>query len=544
MKSGLLLSVAVLALTCLNFFQFPGHTYLQQDTQIYLPILEHMWDPSVLADDLLVQKPHVSFTIYDETVIALRKLTGLPFRILLEGQQFLFRALGIWGLYLMASAAGLSMAASLLVAAIVSLGATISGPSVLTFEYEPTPRGFALPVIFLAVGLAAHGRYLAAGLAASVAFLLHAPTTYPFWVVYGVLALLPSHRRRDLLYGVAALVFALAVLWIASRAQAGGAQVQTFLSTLDAPQEALQRMRAPYIWISIWAPVWLLHYLFLYAVTLLGVARLRRQLSPDLRFFALGLPLTGILSIPLSYLMLEHLKLAVASQFQPLRALLFVTLMVTLLAGVAACVAIREQRYLESIVWLILAYLIPTNTRVLEFPPQHRILVVLALSGLALAALWADQRKFRSAWPAVAAAAVTAFFVIPVYGKVRNYPSLHNPALDELSAWARSSTPKSAVFLFPDAGRDLHPGIFRSEALRSVYIDWKSGGQVNYFKDFGEQWWSRWQDLMARPPAERDWTELAEKGIGFLVLKPGHKLAGRQPVFENDKFVVYALDRR
>ena len=63
--------LCVAALTLLSYFQFPGHTYLQADTQIYIPILEHLWDPAVLADDLLVQKPHVSFTLYDEAAAAL-----------------------------------------------------------------------------------------------------------------------------------------------------------------------------------------------------------------------------------------------------------------------------------------------------------------------------------------------------------------------------------------------------------------------------------------------------------------------------------------
>jgi hypothetical protein len=330
-------------------------------------------------------------------------------------------------------------------------------------------------------------------------------------------------------------------LWIASRAQAGGAQVQTFLARLDPPQESLQRMRASYNWISIWAPLWLLHYIFLYAVTLVGVARLRNTLSPDLRLFAIGLPLVGILSVPVSYLMLEKMKLALTSQFQPMRALLFITVMATLLACIAACVAVREKRHWEAMVWLILAYLIPANNRVLEVPSPNRIVVVLVLTGLALTAIWADNRRRNWAVAATAVTAVAAFFVIPVYGKVSNYPALHNAALQELCAWARSATPRSAVFLFPNAGRELYPGVFRAEALRTVYVDWKSGGQVNYFKDFGEQWWSRWQDVTARQFTGSDSARFARRGIDFIVLKSSGKLEGHSPAFENSQFAVYAI---
>ena len=69
-------AAACAALALLTFFQFPGHTWLQQDTQIYVPILEHLRDPAVLRNDILVQQPHVAFTLYDETALALRAVTG------------------------------------------------------------------------------------------------------------------------------------------------------------------------------------------------------------------------------------------------------------------------------------------------------------------------------------------------------------------------------------------------------------------------------------------------------------------------------------
>jgi hypothetical protein len=86
------LGSAILGITLLNFFQFPGHTWLQSDTQIYMPILEHMSDASVLQKDLIAEHPHVAFTLYDETAIALRKITGLDFRQVLQSEQFVFRA--------------------------------------------------------------------------------------------------------------------------------------------------------------------------------------------------------------------------------------------------------------------------------------------------------------------------------------------------------------------------------------------------------------------------------------------------------------------
>src|ERR1700747_3639345 len=108
-------AAGILALTALSWFAFPGHTYLQQDSQIYVPILEHLRDPSVLRNDMLAQQPHVAFTVYDEAARFLRGVSGLGFREVLTFEQIAARALGIWGLYLMAAALGLSTGPAALV---------------------------------------------------------------------------------------------------------------------------------------------------------------------------------------------------------------------------------------------------------------------------------------------------------------------------------------------------------------------------------------------------------------------------------------------
>ena len=127
-------------LTILSFIWFPGHTILQSDTQIYIPILEHIENPGVLTADPMAVRPHVAFTIYDEVTLGLRRLTGFGFESILQAQQLVFRGLGILGLFLLARAAGLNVLLSLTAAALVSLGATVNGPAVLTVEYEPVPR--------------------------------------------------------------------------------------------------------------------------------------------------------------------------------------------------------------------------------------------------------------------------------------------------------------------------------------------------------------------------------------------------------------------
>src|SRR5947209_18273927 len=129
MQGRLAVGCCILALTLLGFIAIPGHTFLHSDTQIYVPMLEHLWDPSTFPNDLVATKPHLSYTLYDEIAIALRWLTRTSFQDVLVAQQLLYRALQIFGIYLLASSFPLSRAMSLLVAAISSLGATIAGPA-------------------------------------------------------------------------------------------------------------------------------------------------------------------------------------------------------------------------------------------------------------------------------------------------------------------------------------------------------------------------------------------------------------------------------
>jgi hypothetical protein len=111
---------------------------------------------------------------------------------------------------------------------------------------------------------------------------------------------------------------------------------------------------------------------------------------------------------------------------------------------------------------------------------------------------------------------MAAIFAVPVLGGIVNYPHLHTPELARLCEWARNSTPRDAVFIFPGAGRSTVPGIFRVEAQRALYVDWKSGGQMIYLPDFGWRWWFRLQQ--AEP---LDLAKYNALGIRYAVVKQG-----------------------
>jgi hypothetical protein len=131
--------VCALLLSGAGFILFPSHTYLYSDTQIYVPIIERLRNPLVLGNDIMAMRPF-GFSIYDSVAVALTTYTPLRLEHALELQQFVFRAVGTVGVFLIALAMGARIAGALFIAAVVSFGAPVTGPSLGTVESEPVPE--------------------------------------------------------------------------------------------------------------------------------------------------------------------------------------------------------------------------------------------------------------------------------------------------------------------------------------------------------------------------------------------------------------------
>lgn len=541
------IAAALAALTLAGFLFFPGHTWLQSDTQIYVPIFQHLENPAVLRHDLVATRPHVRWTVYDEIAVIGRAAAGLEFRDILQIQQVLFRFAGLLGAFLAGSALAGGTVPGLFVAGCFGLGATINGPSVLTLEYEPVPRGFAILLLVCALGLLSQSRWRLAGIAGSAALLYHPPTTAAFWACG--LAWWLSKRdgagARRLLSPLPAGIALLAVIAIL---QHGEREAQDLFGRIDPELEAIQRMRGAYNWLSLWPKGWLWQYPLLFCVAAGAWLRLRREMPPALKWFAAGLPVLGLLSMPLSYLLLDVGKWSLLPQLQPARNVLFITLFTTLLGSAAAWRAGAKGRLLESAAWLAVVFAIPANG--LVFPllgeafssalaaKRLTLAVGLALAGALAARLWSRIPAGGAA--AAAAALAAAVILIPSWGGMKNYPRLHTAELDELSAWARASTPPDSVFLFADAHRRLEPGVFRVQASRALYVDWKGGGQANLLRVFALEWQRRWRAVNEARAPLRPLAEYRALGIDYVVASPANRPPGAVPVFSNAAWEAYS----
>ncbi len=396
----------------------------------------------------------------------------------------------------------------------------------LTFEYEPTPRAFAVPLLICAIGLAAHRRYLAAGIAASVAFLYHPPTALPFWGVYFLLALWPGPLRRARLTAFVPLAAAVALLAAAARAQSASGDAQRIFARLDSGQEFLQRMRTAYVWVSSWPAATIVHHLLVLAVLSAAFVRIRKAVGVELRVLLLGLAALGLLTMPLSWLLLEQFHWGLVPQVQPMRALLFLTLGMQFFTAAAGARAIAARRPAEAFAWFALAYLLPLQP-VLTGPFVWSRVGARVRPGsrhrARRNASRAPRRRCRLLrHPHVAAWSTTRTCTPPI-----------SPSFPPGRAPTRGATRYS---FSPASGRNLAPGIFRSEALRAVYVDWKGGGQVNYLKDLGEQWWFRWRQVRDFHPA--DLPQYTASGISYVVLQ---EPLARASQFQNSTYVVYEL---
>lgn len=554
MRSHLRLVPAIFLFASFSYWIFPGHVYLYEDMPIYLPMLARLWDPTFLRTDFVATRSHLAFTIYGEAPVAFSRLTGFGFREILPAEQFLFRALGILGVYLIGRASRLSERMALFLCGIFSLGATNLGCSVASLEFEPVPRGFAFLLILLALGLVANGRYVAAGIAGAVAFLFHVPATWPFWLLYLglVLWLGPRSLVRRQLAGFVPLVCAGILLFVVSRPVVKQSPPEPFFRRLDPMQESLQRMLAPYNWISLWPVRWIEHHVVLAALVVLAIWSLRKGLDNHLRYFLLGLTSLGVLTMPASYLLLERLHWSFIAEFQPMRVLLYVAVVGGIATAAAGINAAQEYRYGRAFLWFAVAYAIPTEPYVwhillprlssLGIPDLHRR--VMSVAGFAaLACLVVRWQSHQKTWARLAlmVAAILPFFVLRWYCGVNQFRPRDTPAVEQLSAWARTETPKDSMFLFPDAGESSDPTIFRALALRSVYADWRSQGQINYFRDFALEWWARWQSTMAHPFDPAHPLRFVPPEVDHIVVQPGHRIPGGHSVFESPSFLVYPV---
>ncbi len=487
MRRALLFALAVAAITYGEFEIFPGHTYLKGSTQLYVPMLERLDTPGYLSRDLVATHPNLSYTIYDEVTLFLHEAGRLDFRAALRIQQIVFRAAAIVGIYLLVCAAGLNGTWALLIAAVLNLGTVLPGPSVQLVAPEPVPANFAFALSLLAMGCLAGEKPLLCGLAGGLAFLYDPTVAAVFWIVMLIAFITDGSLRR--LIRPALTIFLVFVLLLANLAQLqpGITDLEPLFSRIPPDIAAILQTRTRYVWVTLWAgrEIWI--YLAILICGLWAVARIWPTLNRQLRWLLLTPSLLGILSVPISALLLARFGWWLFPQLQPARALLFTVEFSILACGIAGVQALQWRRKAETLAWFLFIFAVLAMPR-MTAPPQ----------GLS-----------------------------------------HREAITDLARWAEANTWGSSMFLFPDAGRDLYPGVFRAESRRALWVDWMSGAQGDYSGSVARTWEERWKRDMQGGFSAQRLQNLLPLAIDYYVLKQSNRLPRIKPVFANAEFVVY-----
>jgi hypothetical protein len=538
MRRLLSLCLALAAIGWLEFQFFPGHTYLHSATQIYVPMLERMDAPGYLSRDLVATNPNLSYTIYDEVTLFLHREARLDFQRALEDQQFVFRLAGLIGVFLLARATRLNDAFSLLIAALVNWGASFPGPAVATVDTEPVPMAFACGAALLAAGLLASAKPLLGSLAGAIALLYDPIIAAPFWAIV-VLAFSFDRQCRKMLRPILPILL-VSVLLLANLAQLQPQMVadQSLFARLSTRAAELQQFRTPYAWFSPWQhDVW--QYLALAVFGIWAAARIWPLLNRQTRWLMAGMGFAGIVSVFCSYVLADRARLAIAVALQPSRMLVFTILFTSFACALAAVQAIKRRRHGEALGWFALVTALPLNARIFDFlrifEAGHGVPFAL---GLSIAALLTWTARSKRLLPIGLLAAIPALALAVHAGRLS--PSDESrKSVTELAGWAEQNTWGGSLFLFPDAGRERYPGVFRARSQRALWVDWKSGMLAASFQPVALEWFDRWQGSMEGGFSRERLERLLPLPIDYYVVKSAHRLPGMPTAFRNQEFYVY-----
>lgn len=536
MRRALTLLLALAALTWLEFEIFPGHTYLAGDSQIYVPAVERLDTPGFLSRDLLATHPHLTYTVYDEVTLFLHDAARASIRDALAAQQILFRLFGLLGAFLIVRSSGLGDFAALFLAALVNFGAVLTGPAVSFVDRDPTPVGFAAGLLLLAFGLLARNMPLLAGAAGGLAFVYEPVIAAPFWLAVSAALVCDKHLRRLLRPCLTILLVFILLLANLAQLQPGIDETTPFFSRMPDQLVQLQQFRTPFLWVSLWAKHDVWQFLALYVCGLWATVRIWKMLNRQLRWLFLTLPLMGALSLAFSAMLVEGFRWPRAAEIGLTRILIYTVAFAAIACGIAGVRSAIERRWVEAWLWLTVAFALPIDSRIFDFfkltsPAKFfQLFTCVLLAGLAAFAI---QQRGKRWWRySLAGLPFLAAFALRNVEFQTAQPSVDNAAVSELAHWAEQNTWGSAMFFFPDGGRELYPGVFRAESRRAIWVDWSSGDEVRYVGSAGIEWWDRWQS--AAPPGR-----VTSLPIDYYALKRTHELPGIKPVFQNSEFVVY-----
>ena len=388
-------------------------------------------------------------------------------------------------MFLLARAARVDQLYSAALAALLSVGIFLPGLNLWLTDLEPVPRAFSFGLTLLAIGCLARNKPLLSGLLAGLALIYHPVTAAPFWILALTAYAYDRSLRKLLRPMIPILVVFLLLLANLAQLQPGTPDSQPLFSRFSPHIAAIQKFRAPGFWISLWPAKLVCGYLAVFVIGVWATTRIWTALNRQTRWLFVFLPCLGLATLPLSRILLDGYRWSTALRVTPMQMLTYTVAFALLACGIAASQALKIGAKREAIVWIALC-------------------------------------------------------LLPVAIGIRQQPaSKQDLAIFEVASWAANNTWGSSMFLFPDAGRALYPGVFRGRSARALWI--------TYYAQLAEEWWTRWSGTMQAPLSGNGMQQMLSLPIDYFVLQRSHvletELNGRyrrvRPVFANRRYTVY-----
>ncbi|MBI4422263.1 MAG: hypothetical protein HY554_00960 [Elusimicrobia bacterium] len=486
-----------LSLLCLHPYHFGIG-----DQELTLPIVKAYLDPGLYPGDYLLEVRHRYFTFLWRGLAAAARLSGLGLPELFFGAYLLCLVASLRALQAIFDALFGDFDATCLALALSLVASRSLAPSSL-IESSLLTRTAALPVALFALQRCLLGRWRGAFLLLGASLLIH-PHTGAFAAAMLVTALLLEARalgRRQVLQCLAILLAAAAPI-LAWRASASPERLAGLFA--DPRWLEILRLRSSFdLFPSAWTwDRWLetLAYVSLWA---LGERRApegeRHRAARRFAYALLGVCVIGTLGV-------AWIPVTALIQWHPGRSLIY---LVPFAAAYCAklCVDWLGGRF-----------------------AAHRRAAALAATALVLAA----GRAVEAEGP----------------------PRPLRLASDQPAAWlyaqlwARSQTPRSALFIVPPS-----LGGFRAGSERSVYAEWRDGTMSFWDPELGEEWLRRMRSLGLTSPETlwEDYLRLREPAFSaiagahagravFAVVPQGRHPLSFPVAYRNEEFAVYRID--
>lgn len=481
--------LALVVCALIEFYVYPGHSYLRGESQVIVPMLERLQFPGLLSRDLVATHPILRYTAFDEMTLALTRIVRLNLENALALQLFAARLAALAGAFLLAASCGLGRFASLLVASVTGLGVALPALHLFTSGHEAEPFTLALGWSVFATGLFVAGRAAASGLAGGAALLYSPAVALTWW--FCVMLAAAWRRPSRLLLRTLLTTFAVAALLLANliQLQPGAANGTALFSPISPGWERLLEQRTPEVLVRTWIgrEAWLFSAMIVAGSC--ALFRWRGRFRPTAKRFVYVLLLAAFVSMPAAWTGQQYLRWPLFLSLDPGRILALAVIVCLTLWMLAAVLAWRERKRMESSLW--------------------------------------------------GAAACTLVFLSVFARPMAPSPVFSDASIKAVSEWAQSSTWGGSMFLFANDGTRADPGRFRALALRPVYVDWQSGILSRWSEEFASEWSARWNRVRVQTSSARQIAGLLNEPIDYYVTPQRDRLAGVQPVFANGELLVY-----